>query len=91
MQGDRFAPAVVSRRQESAAESAQRLQAEAQRRAVEHLMELETALEDARVLAAQVATGGDIYPAGIRDFASRLRLTLANQGDTLQALRTRRR
>jgi hypothetical protein len=49
-----------------------RLQAEARALAREHVSELQARLADVGELAAQIAAGGEAYPAGVREIARRL-------------------
>lgn len=54
------------------AERAQRLLAEAKAAALEHARIVDAALSDVIARARDVAEGGDVYPAPIRDFCERL-------------------
>lgn len=65
------------------------LQAQARALAVEETARLETALREAARLAAQIAGGGDAYPVGAREMASRLTSKLAGDADTLKAIAAR--
>ncbi len=56
---------------ESISDRVKRLQAEARGLAREHIEALKAALEDVERLAAEVATGGEAYPAGVRELARR--------------------
>ncbi len=53
------------------AERVRRLQAEARQLAHDHIVALTTAMAHANRLAAEIAEGGDAYPAGVRDMARR--------------------
>lgn len=57
---------------EGMAQRVKRLQAEAKSLAKDHVLALAAALEDASRIAAEVAEGGDVYPAGVRELARRL-------------------
>lgn len=75
---------------ESIAQRVKRLQLEAQGLAREHIQALEAALAEAAKIAAEVATGGDAYPVGIRELADRLAPDLDAQRNTIEALVARR-
>jgi hypothetical protein len=75
------APAV-----ESPAKRAQRLLAEAREAAEEQVFALETALNTVSELAAEVAAGGDAYPAGVRELARRLAEEIGGRIQTLDAI-----
>jgi preprotein translocase subunit SecA len=53
------------------AERVRRLQAEARQLAQDHVLALTAAMTEATRLAAEIADGGEAYPAGIRDLARR--------------------
>lgn len=59
-------------RSEALSARVKRLQAEARGLAHEHIAALVAALHEAEVLAAEIAQGGEAYPAGVRDIARRL-------------------
>lgn len=56
---------------EPVAARVKRLQAEARGLARDHISAFSAALSDAQAMAAEIAEGGDAYPAGIRDLARR--------------------
>jgi len=64
--------AAASAKPESISDRVKRLQAEARGLAREHILALKVALEEVERLAAEVAVGGEAYPAGVRDIARRL-------------------
>jgi hypothetical protein len=68
------------------AERVKRLQMEARALAVEQVEALEKALKDAAAMAAEIAEGGDAYPVGARELASRLAADLPAKGETLRAI-----
>jgi hypothetical protein len=76
----------LDRPPETTGERARRRQFEAKMLAREHVGELRQAMRDAEAAAAVVAQGGQLYPAGVRDAASRLQSHLESQGLTLEAL-----
>jgi hypothetical protein len=68
------------------AERIRRLQAEAQNLARDHLSDLERALETVTSLAAEIADGGDAYPAGARDLCRRLAEDASWRANTLSVI-----
>jgi hypothetical protein len=68
------------------AERIRKLQAEAQLLAREHLADLERALELVTGLAAEIADGGDAYPAGARDLCRRLAEDASWRANTLSCI-----
>jgi hypothetical protein len=76
----------LDREPETISERARRRQFEAQMLAREHIGQLRQAMEEAEALAGVVANGGDVYPAGVRDAASRLLHQLESQAQTLDTL-----
>jgi hypothetical protein len=56
---------------ETVAERVRRLQAEAKAAARDHVHALTAAIADVERMAAEIAEGGDAYPAGVRDLARR--------------------
>ena len=75
---------------ESISQRVKRLQLEARGLAREHIQALEAALAEAAKIAAEVATGGDAYPVGVRELAERLAPDLDAQRNTIEALAARR-
>lgn len=57
---------------ETVAQRVRRLQAEAKVAAREHVRTLTNHLAQVQQTAAEVADGGEVYPAGVRDVARRL-------------------
>lgn len=57
---------------ERISDQVKRLQAEARGLAHKHVLSLKTALEDLKALAEDISSGGDVYPAGVREIARRL-------------------
>jgi hypothetical protein len=76
----------LDRPPETTGQRAHRLQVEAQMLAREHIDELRRAIGEADALVADLAEGGDVYPAGVRDLAGRLHAHLDGQGQTLDVL-----
>lgn len=54
------------------AERVRRLQSEARGLVGEHVRALEAALNEVERLSAEIATGGELYPPGVREIARRL-------------------
>lgn len=64
----------------------QRLQAEARGLARKHVEELIAAMIRLQALSIEVSTGGDAYPAGIRDIARRLAEELDTKAQAIEAI-----
>lgn len=62
------------------------LQEEARGLAREHIVALEAALVEVERLAAEIAAGGDAYPAGVRDIARRLAEDCELKAQTIEAI-----
>ena len=75
--------------EESPVDRIRRLQAEAHAIALDHVAELERAMETVTTIAAQIASGGDAYPAGVRDLCRRLSEDANWRANTLTAIVTR--
>jgi hypothetical protein len=73
-------------RRETTAERVRRLQAEARIVARQHIEQLEQALLRTAEVAREVAEGGEAYPIGLREVASRLSEDLPDKLATLRAL-----
>ncbi|GAA0648869.1 hypothetical protein [Brevundimonas lenta] len=74
---------------ESTADRVRRLQMEARALAVEQVEVLEKVLLQASVVAREIAEGGDAYPVGARELASRLVTDLPIKAETLKAIVSR--
>lgn len=79
----------LMRKPETTSERVRRLQLEARALAVEQVEVLERVLLDAARLAREIADGGDAYPIGARELASRLAADLPSKAETLKAIVTR--
>ena len=77
---------LKTQKPETVAERVRRLQVEAKQLAKDHIYSLTTAIMDAEVIAAEIAEGGDAYPAGIRDLARRFVDDASARVQTLEAL-----
>lgn len=71
---------------ETTAERVRRLQREARALALEQVEALETALIQAAGLAREIAEGGDAYPVGAREIASRLAEDLPSKAETIKLI-----
>jgi hypothetical protein len=74
---------------ETPATRATRLFAEAQGAALEQVHALESALALVASLAGEIAEGGDVYPAGVRDLCRRMAEEISLRAQTLDALAVR--
>ena len=74
---------------ESLSQRVNRLQAEAKLLAKDHVHELIAAVVEVERLAADIASGGSVYPAGVRDVARRLADDFGSRCQTLAALSAR--
>ncbi|PHY14161.1 hypothetical protein CSW58_01005 [Caulobacter sp. B11] len=82
----------LSRGPETTTQRVQRLQTEARMLAQEQVEALDRELNALAVRALEIAEGGEAYPAGIRELASRIATDLPQKAQTLRAIleRTRR-
>jgi len=76
----------LGRGPETTAERVKRLQNEARLLAREEVERLDRDLRRLADQAKSVADGGDAYPAGIRELASRIAVDTAQRADILRAL-----
>lgn len=81
--------AQISRQVETPVMRANRLLAEARVAAAEQVAQLEFSMIQAATLSAEIAHGGDIYPAGVRELCRRLAEEAEMRGRTLHALSER--
>ncbi len=79
----------LMRAPETTAERVKRLQAEARALAVEEIERLERLLREAGEAAKAISAGGDAYPVGARELASRLGEDLPARAETLKAIAQR--
>jgi len=70
-------------------ERIRRLQAEAKSLAREHVHALERALIEVERLSAEIADGGEAYPAGVRELARRMAEDCESKVQTLEAISAR--
>jgi L-2-hydroxyglutarate oxidase LhgO len=78
-----------TQRPATVAERVRKLQAEAKQLAKDHIHALMAAITDAERMAAEVAEGGDAYPAGVRDLARRFAEDAGTRVQTLEAITAR--
>lgn len=71
---------------QTTADRVKQLQAEARALAVEQVEALEKILGEAAALADEIAKGGDAYPVGAREIASRLAEDLPAKAETIKAI-----
>lgn len=71
---------------QTTADRVKQLQAEARALAVEQVEALEKILGEAASLADEIAKGGDAYPVGAREIASRLAEDLPAKAETIKAI-----
>ena len=79
----------LMRTPETTTERVRRLQLEARALAVEQVEALERVLLEGARLAKEIADGGDAYPVGARELASRLASDLPAKAVTLKAIVSR--
>jgi len=71
------------------AERIRSLQAEARNLAHDHIRSLEQALLQVERLSAEIADGGEAYPAGVRDIARRLAEDCEHKVSSIEAIASR--
>lgn len=71
---------------ETTAQRVQRLQHEAHLLAREQVEALEIQLNAVAAMAAEIAQGGEAYPAGVREMAERIAADLPARAQSLQAV-----
>ncbi|WP_269515793.1 hypothetical protein [Brevundimonas subvibrioides] len=71
------------------AERVKRLQAEARALAVEQVEALERLLLEAATVAEEISKGGDAYPVGAREIATRLAEDLPSRAGSIKAIVSR--
>jgi predicted ATP-dependent protease len=74
---------------ETVAERVRRLQAEARQLAKDHIHAFTAAMSDLERMAAEIAEGGEAYPAGVRDLARRFVDDCEARVQTLEAITAR--
>jgi hypothetical protein len=79
----------LGRGPETTAQRVRRLQAEARMLAREEVERLDRGMMDLAVLAAEIASGGEAYPAGLREMASRIAADLPQKAQGLRSLVSR--
>jgi hypothetical protein len=76
----------LMRKPETTGERVRRLQLEARALAVEQVETLERLLLEATALSKEIAEGGDAYPVGAREIASRLAADLPTKVETMKQI-----
>lgn len=76
----------LMRAPETTAERVKRLQLEAHALALEEIEQLEKLLLQAADKAREIAAGGDAYPVGAREVASRLATDLPTKAETIKTI-----
>lgn len=76
----------LMRAPESTTERVKRLQLEARALALEQVEALEAVLLQAAAMAKDIAEGGDAYPVGAREIASRLMADLPQKAETIKTI-----
>lgn len=79
----------LMRAPESTSERVKRLQMEARALALEQVEALEVVLMQAAEMAKEIAEGGDAYPVGAREIASRLMVDLPQKAETMKTILSR--
>ncbi len=80
---------VLGRGPETRAERIRRMQANAKALAREQIAAMTEAMLEVARMADEISTGGDAYPVGVRELASRLKTDLENQSKSVEALMMR--
>ncbi|MDZ4364077.1 hypothetical protein [Brevundimonas sp.] len=79
----------LMRAPQTTADRVRRLQAEARALAVEQLEAFERSLHATAALAREIAEGGDAYPVGARELASRIATDLPSKAETIAVITSR--
>lgn len=79
----------LMRAPETTTERVKRLQLEARALAIEQVEALESVLIQAANMAKDIAEGGDAYPVGAREIASRLMADLPQKAETIKTIVSR--
>ena len=74
---------------ETVAERVRRLQTEAKQLAKDHVRAMSSAMLEVEQMAAEIAEGGEAYPPGVRELASRLVEDIEARVQTLEAIVSR--
>lgn len=80
---------LATAKPETVAQRVRRLQSEARQLAKDHIHAFTAAMAEVGVMAAEIAEGGDAYPAGVRDLARRFVDDCDARVQTLQAITSR--
>jgi hypothetical protein len=71
---------------ETVAQRVRRLQDEARQLASDHIFAFTLAMEQVTRMAEEIAVGGDVYPAGVRDLARRFAEDCELRVQTVEAI-----
>ena len=82
-------PKLETPKPETVAERVRSLQAEAKQLAKDHIHAFTAAMTEVEQMAAEIAEGGDAYPAGVRDLARRFVDDCEARVQTLEAITAR--
>ncbi len=77
---------VMGRGPETRAERIRRMQSNAKALAREQIAAMTEAMLEVARMAEEVSSGGEAYPVGVRELASRLKGDLENQSKSIEAL-----
>ena len=80
---------LATAKPETVAQRVRRLQSEARQLAKDHIHAFTAAMAEVGVTAAEIAEGGDAYPAGVRDLARRFAEDCDARVQTLEAITAR--
>lgn len=80
---------LATAKPETVAQRVRRLQSEARQLAKDHIHAFTAAMAEVGVMAAEIAEGGDAYPAGVRDLARRFVDDCDARVQTLEAITAR--
>ena len=84
-----FSNELATAKPDTVAQRVRRLQSEARQLAKDHIHAFTAAMAEVGVMAAEIAEGGDAYPAGVRDLARRFVDDCDARVQTLQAITAR--
>ena len=76
----------IMKKPETTSDRVKRLQLEARALALEQVEALERVLLQASEMAREISEGGDAYPVGAREIASRLHADLPVKAETIRAI-----
>lgn len=80
---------VLGQGPETRAERIRRMQANAKALAREQIEAMTEAMMEVARMAEEISSGGDAYPVGVRELASRLKADLESQSRSIEVLLSR--